>query len=155
MTDILSLKHLFFPTFCGHKLVWLIYMRIYENCDTSIKVDSYHKIYRFCMCKIILVRKKIASHCFLNYFNYLMNFLNHVSCHAMMCLWCRIALCLLHLCVHVIGCQSCDVTDISRSRKLCISEVNGFSFRWVTDYYEISTWSCFVHPGRRQGDTSD
>lgn len=51
--------------------------------DTSIKVDSYHKIYRFCMCKIILVRKKIASHCFLDYFNYFMNFLNHVilPCH--------------------------------------------------------------------------
>jgi hypothetical protein len=32
MTDILSLSHLFFPTFYGHKLVWLICMRIYENC---------------------------------------------------------------------------------------------------------------------------
>jgi hypothetical protein len=72
-----------FPTFCGHKLVWLIYIVYMRSVDTSIKMNSYLKIYGFCMCKIILVKRKIASHCFLVCFKYFMNLLNHaiLSCH--------------------------------------------------------------------------
>ena len=37
-----------------------------RSVDTSIKVNSYHKIYtrRFCMCKIILVRKELLPTAF-------------------------------------------------------------------------------------------